>query len=372
MSSATLARQTVNEHMGQFNGPLHEMAQTTPTNYLNDSCSVEELNYAIERGSVGATSNPVIVGNVLKKEMHLWKDRITQIVRDNPTWNETQVAWQVYEEVGVHGSKLLLPVWERTGHKLGRLSMQTDPALYRDPEAMLKQAEYFASLAPNIQIKIPCTSAGVSIIEKLTYRGINLNVTVSFCVPQVMAIAEHIERGLRRREREGKDTSTMTPYATMMVGRNDDWMKVYVKKNNIDIDPAHLEWCGVACFKKAYQLYQKQGYRTQLLSAAYRNFYHWTEFVGGHVSLTIPHEWQAKYNASDVRPTPRMDLPVDSQVLDALYTKIPEFRRAYEPNGMSVAEFDTFGATVRTLRSFIEAWHSFVGVIRDMMLPNPD
>ena len=43
-----------------------------------------------------------------------------------------------------------------------------------------------------------------------------------------------------------------------------------------------------------------------------------------------------------------------------------------EPDGMSVAEFDTFGPVVRTLRSFIAAWYEFVGVIRDVMLPDPD
>jgi transaldolase len=171
--------------MTTFNGPLHEMATTTPTQYLNDSCSVEELTYAIARGSVGATSNPVIVGNVLKKEMHLWRDPIANAIK--------------------HGAKLMLPVHERTGGKLGRLSIQTDPAAYNNPQAMLRQTEYFAGLAPNMQVKFPCTSAGVSIIEEATYRGVNLNVTVSFCVPQVMAIAEAVERGLRRREAEGLD-----------------------------------------------------------------------------------------------------------------------------------------------------------------------
>ena len=52
-------------------GPLYETATTTATDYWNDSCSVEELTYAIEHGAVGATSNPTIVGEVLKKEMHL-------------------------------------------------------------------------------------------------------------------------------------------------------------------------------------------------------------------------------------------------------------------------------------------------------------
>ncbi len=86
----------------------------------------------------------------------------------------------------------------------------------------------------------------------------------------------------------------------------------------------------------------------------------------------MPWDWQVKYNASDVRPTERMHLPVDPAIVEALYSKIPDFRRSYDEDGMSVAEFDTFGATVRTLRSFIESWHSFVAVMRDFMLPNPD
>jgi transaldolase len=355
-----------------FNGPLHEMALTTPTQYLNDSCSVEELSYAIARGSVGATSNPVIVGNVLKKEMHLWKDFIATTIRNNPTASETEIAWIVYQALAVNGAKLMMPVHERTGGKLGRLSIQSDPATYNNPKAILDQATHFASLAPNMQVKIPCTAAGVSVIEELTYRGVNLNVTVSFCVPQVMAIAENIERGLKRREAEGKDTALMTPYATMMVGRNDDWMKVQVRKHNIDIEPSWLEWCGVACFKKAYGLYQSRGYRTQLLSAAYRNFLHWTEFVGGVCSETIPWDWQVKFNESDVRPEPRMHIPVDPAIVDGLYSKIPDFRRAYDENGMTPAEFDSFGATARTLRSFIESSHALVAIIRDFMIPNPD
>ena len=58
--------------------PLLQTVTTTPTDYWNNSCSVEELTYAIERGAVGATTNPNIVLNVLSKEMHLWRDRIYQ------------------------------------------------------------------------------------------------------------------------------------------------------------------------------------------------------------------------------------------------------------------------------------------------------
>jgi len=48
--------------------PLLRMTQETPTQYWNDSCAVDELTYAIERGATGATSNPSIVLEVFKEE----------------------------------------------------------------------------------------------------------------------------------------------------------------------------------------------------------------------------------------------------------------------------------------------------------------
>lgn len=54
-----------------YKSPLNKMVRTSITDLWNDSCSIAELKYAIEHGAVGATSNPVIVGEVLGKEMHL-------------------------------------------------------------------------------------------------------------------------------------------------------------------------------------------------------------------------------------------------------------------------------------------------------------
>lgn len=59
--------------------PLHETVSTTATDYWNDSCSLAELAYAIEHGAVGATSNPTIVGEVLKKEWPQWEGRLGEL-----------------------------------------------------------------------------------------------------------------------------------------------------------------------------------------------------------------------------------------------------------------------------------------------------
>jgi len=358
--------------MMNYKSPLHKMAMTTPTNYWNDSCSIEELTYAIDQGAVGATSNPVILLNVLKKEMFLWNDFIKKVIWDNPTWSEIQVAWKVYEAVAVKGSKLLMPIFENTKGKRGRLSIQTDPAFYRNSQAILDQAMYFHNLVPNFNIKIPATKAGIEMVEEATYRGASINATVSFTVPQVLAAGEAVENGLRRREKEGLDVESMSPVVVIMFGRTDDWLKALVKRDGIEIEPDYLEWAGIACLKKAYSIFKKRGYRARLLGAAFRNFIHWTEFIGGDLTLTIPYEWQLKFNSSNVEVEEHMDEPVKSEIIKKLYDKFFDFRQAYDENGMSMAEFDTYGATVRTLRSFTQSWHDFVAVIRDFMLPNPE
>ncbi len=81
--------------MTAYKSLLHQMSQTTPTDFWNDSCSVQELTYALENGAVGATTNPPIVYTVLKKELNLWKDRVMQIINDNPTWSEVEITWKV-------------------------------------------------------------------------------------------------------------------------------------------------------------------------------------------------------------------------------------------------------------------------------------
>ena len=353
--------------------PLRLMTRTTPTALWNDSCAASELSASIERnGAVGATCNPVIVLEVLKKEWPLWRDRILELLREMPFATEDQVAWRLVEEISVKAAGLLEPIYWREKGRNGRLSIQTDPRLYRDPVAILAQAERFSRLAPNMIVKIPVTSAGVDAIEEATYRGISINATVSFSLPQAIAVGEAMERGLSRRERAGEDIATMGPVCTLMVGRLDDWLRVVAEKENIVADPGVCDWAGVAVMKKAYAIYRERGYRPRLLSAAFRNHLHWSEFIGGDVVVSPPFRWQERYNASDVEVVDRMQRPVPPHIVEELLDKFPDFRRAYYEDGMAPADFDTFGPTVRTLRQFCKATSDLIALVRDMMLPNPD
>jgi transaldolase len=355
-----------------YKSPLHEMTQTTSTCLWNDSASIQELTYSMEHGAVGATCNPVIVLGVLKKEMGAWKDRIRALIEERASATEDEIGWQLVREVSITAASLLKPVFDAHQGRNGRLSIQTDPRFYRDSESIVRQAQEFDRLAPNMIVKIPVTRAGIPAIEEATYRGISINATVCFTLPQCVAVAEAVERGLMRREKEGREIAVMGPVCTIMVGRLDDWLKVVAEKENITIDPGYLEWAGVAVFKRTYQMFRSRGYRIRLLSAAFRNHMHWSEFIGGDVVISPPYAWQVRLNASDVEIRPRIDKPVDPKIVEELLRKFPDFRSAYSEGGLSLDGFDSFAPTRRTLRQFITACHDLDGLVRDFMLPNPD
>jgi transaldolase len=352
--------------------PLLQMVESTPTEFWNDSCAVGELDDAIANGATGATSNPSLVLDVLRAEPEPWARRARDLYAAHPAAGETDLAWWIAEEIAVRGARHLQPAFERSAGRQGRLSIQVNPALYRDATAMVEQAAHFAGLAPNLHVKLPVTTAGLVAIEEATARGINVNATVNFTVAGAIAVAEAVELGLARRAAAGQDVAGLHPVCTLMAGRLEDWVKVVCARDGILVTPGRAEWAGVAVFKRAYAIFRERGYRTRLLGGAFRNHLPWSQLIGGDVVLTIPPSWQRLINASSIEVRPRIDDPVDPAILAELLEVVPDFRRAYEPAGLAPDELEGYGAAVRTLRQFITAYHDLQGHVRNVVLPDPD
>src|SRR5260370_28247836 len=156
-----------------YKSPPHEMPQATPSCLWNDSASIQEVTYSMEHGAVGATCNPVIVHGVLKKEMSLWKERILALIEELPTATEDAIAWQLVREVSVKGANLLRPVFEAQGGRNGRLSIQTDPRLYRDTKAIVQQVKESikASTQPFARSEWCCATILISPISSKGWSG---------------------------------------------------------------------------------------------------------------------------------------------------------------------------------------------------------
>ncbi|MFT4306055.1 MAG: transaldolase family protein [Microbacterium sp.] len=348
--------------------PLARAAATTRTVLWNDSADPEELRRSIAFGAVGATCNPVIAYTAISRRPEVWGPRIAEIAAAHPTWGESQIGWQAVKDLSVEAAALLRPAFEASGGRDGRISIQTDPRLHRDRDALVAQAVEFAGLAENVIVKIPATATGIAAMEEAAYRGVSINATLSFSVPQALAVGEAIERALDRRTADGLPEREFGHVVTIMGGRLDDWLKAWTASRGVLTTPGVLDWAGVAAIKRAYAIFTERGYRSRILSAAFRSFLHWSELVGGDLVVSPPFAWQESINANAIPAASRIDVPVEAAVLAELET-LGEFRRAYEPDGMAVEEFSGFGAARHTLRQFLDADAQLDALVRDVIVP---
>jgi transaldolase len=345
------------------------MTVETPTEFWNDSCEVRSLERAIASGATGATSNPVIVMAAIDADRPEWDEVTRRLIAAHPSDTEIDIAWKLVDEAARRGAALLLPVFERLGGRGGRLSVQTNPVLYRSAERMVAEGEHFATLAPNIAVKIPAVEAGMVAIEELTAHGIVTNATVSYSVSQAVAAAEAVERGLDRLA-PGVDPERVTPWVTIMVGRIDDHLRDLVDAGGTGVTREHVRHASTAIVRRAYRIFRERGYRAKLLAAAMRSHHHWSEFIGGELVVTIPPDWQEKFDASGVEIRSRIDDPVDAAIVEEL-RRLPDFVRAYDERAMAPGDFASFGASVKTLRQFIGGYEKLLHYVRDAMLPPP-
>ncbi len=337
--------------------------------WWNDSGVPSELGEAVALGATGGTSNPVIVSQAVKAQPALCNPLIDRLARDNPNATEDELAWKLIHTLAIDAAARLMPVFETTRGEKGFLSAQVNPKFYPRADLMVEQATQLAALAPNIAIKAPATEVGISAMEEMTARGIRVNATVSFTVPQAIAIAGAFERGLKRARAAGRDADAIRPYITLMIGRVDDHLKRVAEKEKITTSSGALDWAGIAVFKHAHRLFQQRGLPGTLLAAAYRHEGHWSQIIGRAVLQTIPYTWWTKFNASSFVPAHTLEQPVDDAILAELRAKFPDFIRAHDEDGMRPEEFIRYGATVHTLNQFLGGYADLLASIRQRILP---
>ncbi len=360
--------------MSKFLSPFHEAAQRFPqTELWNDSCGRGELQFALKRGAVGATSNPVIVGRILREDIDSWKERIVNILeQEMPDASDIDLCWRLTREAGKRSAEVLLPLFTETKGERGWQAIQVDPRYYRSAEKTIAHACELASLSDNILIKMPVSSVAPEAIEECTYRGVSINGTVCFSISQAVAVAEAVERGLRRREAEGLSISGLNPSCTIMSGRINDWLGDIVVQRRLPISPEEVEMAGIAIAKKAYHLFRERGYRLRILGALNNSHWLWTHFIGGDLILTINPVWWRRLEGCAVPVHNGIDVPVPPAVTDRLLLHVPEFGMLFEEGALMVGEFEKLGAFRRTMREFFRGYEAFLEYLRSFMLPLPE
>jgi transaldolase len=241
--------------------------------------------------------------------------------------------------------------FERSGGAMGQVCAQVNPLRAGDRECMLAMAKRCSGWAPNIAVKLPATAAGLDVLEECVADGITCTATVSFTLPQVLAIAERHRAGAARARAAG--TVPGKCFAVIMIGRLDDYLREIAHDRQAGASESDIRQAGLAVTKRAYELYRERGYEAVLLVAALRGDYHLTELAGADLVMSIAPAFQQIFASGELVREERIAREVPREVVERLCA-IPEFVQAYEPDGMKTCEFIGYGATQRTLSQFCE------------------
>lgn len=322
----------------------------TKTTWWHDSADPAELKRGIERGAVGATTNPFLASVALQANKAAWAEEIQKVLAQNP--EPEKKAEELMHIVVGRVAEQLLPQYEKNGGPTGYVCAQVNPAKAGDRTSMLAMARRLSRWAPNITVKLPATAAGLDVLEDSVAEGISCTLTISYTVPQVIATAERHRRGVERARAKG-----VTPgkcFSVIMIGRLDDYLREVAHDCGAAVSESDIRLSGLAVTKRAYSIYQQRGYEAVLIIAALRGTYHMTELAGARVIMSIFPSVQEMLLAADPAQEERIDVEVPADAIERL-SQIPDFVRAYEPEGMKPSEFITYGVTQRTLAQFIES-----------------
>jgi transaldolase len=245
------------------NWHLEEMAMTSPlasliasgTKLWLDSVDPDLVRTNRAWGATGATSNPIIISDLIKTGR--FDGQLPRLLIDQGFSTE-DAAWHLTDNVVRAAQDVFLPVWEETRGDNGYVSFELDPLL-EDVNCKLSQAERIARYVElgkkwsvghkNRMIKVPATAAGLGALEALCAAGVTLNVTLIFSMRQYEIARAAIWRGAQQR----KSLEHFKSVYSIFVSRVD----VYTEKHVPELTPAAQGQVGIVNVKRIWQSNQE-------------------------------------------------------------------------------------------------------------------
>jgi transaldolase len=225
----------------------------TGTKLWLDSIDPELVERNRALGATGATSNPIIIADIIKTGRF---DDHMRCLFDEGMGDEA-IAWEMTDYLVRRAQEVFLPVWEETRGNDGYVSFELDPLL-EDPQLDLphdQRVKEYVELGKhwgqghvNRLIKVPATAAGLDALEELAAAGINLNVTLIFSERQYRIAREQVWRGAQRR----KSLNHFKSVYSIFVSRVD----VYTEKNVPELSPDAQGQVAIVNVKRLWQLNQ--------------------------------------------------------------------------------------------------------------------
>jgi transaldolase len=207
-------------------------------------------------GATGATSNPIIISDILKAGGQ--DDKMMEFIEQGH--DDTTILWEMTDMLVKQAQEVFRPVWDETMGNNGYVSFELDPLLEDlelGPKVIADRTKKYIELGKkwaaghkNRMIKVPATAGGLGALEELAAAGITLNVTLIFSERQYEVARGAIWRGAQRRN-AGLDG--FKSVYSIFVSRVD----VYTEKFVPTLSPAAQGLVGIVNAKRLWQLNQQ-------------------------------------------------------------------------------------------------------------------
>lgn len=324
----------------------------------------------------GVTTNPPLSLQAIRGRPDIWIPWVDDLVRANPHADAEVLFWKTYLEAVRRGSTMMLPIWEKSGHKFGYLSGQVDPRNCLNEDLMFKQGLDIAAQNPNVMVKCPGTAQGIRLIRRLTAMGIATNCTLSFIVPQFVSVMDAVQSGLHEARANNISLARWRSVITHMSARYEERAAFdeSAAKTGVSLTPEDKRWAGIAIFRKAYKIARRRGYEGKMLFCSMRSgpsingvrhIWHVEKVAGGKIVFTCPptflsEMWELDGNL-ELRHAIEEEIP--SNVLEKLL-RIPYFSEGYQEE-MDPERYATLAPTVFTIQEFSKATENMVDFVRE-------
>jgi transaldolase len=220
-----------------------------------DSVEPELVKKNRAAGATGATSNPIIVADIIKTGG--FDEQIGKLLEQGD--DDETIAWKMTDQLVTNAQQVFAPVWAETRGNNGYVSFELDPLLedVSNPIPLEKKKARYIELGKkwsaghtNRMIKVPATEGGLAALEELAAAGVTLNVTLIFSERQYKIARENVWRGARRRK---DGLSKFKSVYSIFVSRVD----VYTEKQVPTLSPEAQGQVGIVNVKRLWTLNQE-------------------------------------------------------------------------------------------------------------------
>ncbi|MER6264575.1 transaldolase [Streptomyces sp900105245] len=208
------------------------------------------------RNVVGVTTNPSIFQAAIGSGEG-YEEQLSDLAVRGVTVDEA-VRMMTTADVRA-AADVLRPVYDATGGRDGRVSIEVDPRLAHDTAATVAEARQLAWLVdrPNVMIKIPATRAGLPAITEVIGLGISVNVTLIFSLERYREVMAAYLAGLEEARERGVDLSGIHSVASFFVSRVDAEIDGRLTALGTDEAQALKGRAALANARLAYQAYEE-------------------------------------------------------------------------------------------------------------------